>query len=201
MTHSPHTRVTSSTNHKPKFVKHLPFETASSLTDAKYLAHDMAETYRYGYRAKALLSGHPDVKVGQLIYLDHLEHGMSGYWTVLEVQHLFGSGNAAYQLQVMLGCDVLGDSDPNAESKAEVRDFDAQFAGTSLIAANSLLSDYSSNVMTSKAEGPTLLAPTSKNTPASYKADAPTEYTSDIYQDETPDFSNIKRTVTWRAIN
>lgn len=198
---NPHTNVTSSASHKPKFKKYLPFETASSLTEAKYLANDVAETYRYNYRAQALLSGHADVKVGQLVYLDNLEHGMSGYWTVLSVTHIFGSGNASYQLRVTLGCDVLGDVDPEAKNRAEVRDFDSEFSGKSLFPTNSVLSDYSTSVTTGAEEGPTLPKPTSKNVGSAYTPGPSTEYTTDLYQNDVPDFSSIKRTVTWRATN
>jgi len=198
---NPHSNVTSSANQKPKFKKFLPFETASTLTEAKHLANDVAETYRYAYRAQALLAGHADVKVGHVIYLDNLEHGMSGYWTVLSVTHLFGSGNASYQLQVTLGCDVLGDVDPEAKNRAEVRDFDAEFSGKSLFPSNSVLSDYSSNATIGVAEGPTLPKPTAKNVPSAYAPATSTEYTTDLYKDEVPDTSKINRMVTWRATN
>jgi hypothetical protein len=198
---SPHSNVTSLANQKPKFKKYLTFETASTLTEAKHLANDIAETYRYAYRAKALLAGHADVKVGHVIYLDNLDHGMSGYWTVLSVTHLFGSGNASYQLDVTLGCDVLGDTDPAAKTQAEVRDFDSEFSGKSLFPSNSILSDYSNAVATGTPEGPKLPTPTSKNVPSAYAPSAPTEYTTDLYQDDVPDFSSINRMTTWRATN
>ena len=197
---NPHSNVTASANQKPKFKKYLTFETANTLTDAKHLANDVAETYRYAYRAKALLSGHADVKVGHVIYLDNLEHGMSGYWTVLSVTHLFGSGNASYQLDVTLGCDVLGDVDPNAKDRSDVRDFDAEFSGKSLFPSNSVLSDYSNIVTTGIPEGPKLPAPTSKNVPSAYAPAPATEYTTDLYKDDVPDISNINRMTTWRAV-
>lgn len=197
---NPHSNVTASADQKPKFKKYLTFETANTLTDAKHLANDVAETYRYAYRAKALLSGHADVKVGHVIYLDNLEHGMSGYWTVLSVTHLFGSGNASYQLDVTLGCDVLGDVDPNAKDRSDVRDFDAEFSGKSLFPSSSVLSDYSNIVTTGVPEGPKLPAPTSKNVPSAYAPAPTTEYTTDLYKDDVPDISNINRMTTWRAV-
>lgn len=197
---NPHSNVTSSTDQKPKFKKYLTFETANTLTDAKHLANDISETYRYAYRAKALLSGHADVKVGHVIYLDNLEHGMSGYWTVLAVNHLFGSGNASYQLDVTLGCDVLGDVDPAAKTRSDVRDFDAEFSGKSLFPSNSVLSDYSNTVTTGVPEGPKLPTPTSRNVPSAYAPAPTTEYTTDLYKDDVPDLSNVNRMTTWRAI-
>ena len=99
----------SSSTNKATFLKHLPFESATNLSDAKYIATDRAEAHRYKYRATAVLAGNAGVKVGQLIYLDNLSQGMSGYWTVLKADHIFGSGNAAYQLEVLLGTDKLND--------------------------------------------------------------------------------------------
>ena len=199
MSTTPHSRVTASKPNNAKFVKYLPHETAASAADAKYLAQDVAEANRYVYRAKATLVGHAGVSVGNQIYLDNLAHGMSGYWTVLSVTHLFGSGNAQYQMDVVLGADVLGDVNPNAAAAADTRDFDAEFSGKSLNPTNNILTDYSLDVTAGVPEPSGTSVQTSKNTPLSYSPPAQTTYTPDLYQYDVPDISSIRRTITWRA--
>lgn len=189
----------SSSTNKATFVKHLPFESATSLSDAKYIATDRAETYRYKYRGVAVLAGDAGVKVGQLVYLDGLEQGMSGYWTVLRVDHLFGSGNAAYQLEVLLGTDKLGDVSNNVGADTEVRDFAAELAEQSLDPAESNLTDYSFGINAGAVESSVAYAPSSKVVAPAYAPSAPTSYTPNIYTDEVPNFSSVKRTTTWAA--
>jgi hypothetical protein len=189
----------SSTTNKATFLKHLPFESATTLSDAKYIATDRAETYRYKYRATAVLAGNAAVKVGQLIYLDKLSQGMSGYWTVLRVDHLFGSGNSAYQLEVLLGTDKLGDVSTTIGSNTEVRDFSSELAGQSLDSSSAMLNDYSFGVTSGSVESSAVYAPSSKVVPAAYMPAPATSYSPDIYKNDIPDFSSIKRTTTWVA--
>jgi hypothetical protein len=189
----------SSSTNKATFVRHLPFESATSLADAKYIATDRAETYRYKYRGVAVLAGDAGVKVGQLIYLDGLEQGMSGYWTVLRVDHLFGSGNASYQLEVLVGTDKLGDVSNNVGADTEVRDFAAELAEQSLDPAGSTLADYSFGVNAGAVESSVSYAPSSKVVAPAYAPAAPTAYEPNIYKDEVPNFASVKRTTTWAA--
>jgi hypothetical protein len=189
----------SSTTNKSTFLKHLPFESATTLSDAKYIASDRAETNRYKYRGVAVLAGNAAVKVGQLIYLDKLSQGMSGYWTVLRVDHIFGSGNAAYQLEVLLGTDKLGDVSTTIGTNTEVRDFAAELAEQSLDAAPSMLNDYSFGINAGNIESSADYAKSSKVAPAAYAPAAPTIYEPNIYKDDIPDFSSVKRTTSWVA--
>ena len=189
----------SSSTNKATFLKHLPFESATNLSDAKYIATDRAEAHRYKYRATAVLAGNAGVKVGQLIYLDNLSQGMSGYWTVLKADHIFGSGNAAYQLEVLLGTDKLNDVSTTIGNNTEVRDFSAELAGQSLNPGSSMLNDYSFGINAGKVESSASYAPSSKVVKKSYAPSAPTSYTPNIYKDEIPNFSSVKRTVTWVA--
>ena len=185
-------------NNKATFLKHLPFESATSLSDAKYIASDRSETHRYKYRATAVLSGNSLVKVGQLIYLDKLELGMSGYWTVLSVTHVFGTGNSKYQLEVTLGTDVVGDASEDVTSP-EIRDFAAEFSEQSLDVTPSVLEDYSFGVTEGKVESADNYAKSGRTVKPDYAAPTPTVYEKDIYKDETPDFSKIKRTTKWAS--
>jgi hypothetical protein len=189
----------SSATNKATFLKHLPFESATNLSDAKYIATDRAEAHRYKYRAVAVLAGNAGVKVGHLIYLDKLSQGMSGYWTVLRVDHIFGSGNAAYQLEVLLGTDKLGDVSKTIGSNTEVRDFAAELAEQSLDAGPSMLNDYSFGINAGKIESSAVYAPSSKVVKPAYSPVAPTTYTPNIYKDEVPNVSSVKRTITWAA--
>lgn len=189
----------SSSTNKATFLKHLPFESATTLSDAKYIATDRAEAHRYKYRATAVLAGNADVKVGHLIYLDQLEQGMSGYWTVLQVTHVFGSGNMSYQLEVLLGTDKLGDVSKNIGTNTEVRDFAAELAEQSLDSAPSMLNDYSFGINAGKVESSAKYAPSSKVVPAAYLSPAPTSYSPNIYKDEVPNMAAIKRTTSWVA--
>lgn len=187
----------SSTTNKATFLKHLPFESATSLTDAKYIASDRAEAMRYKYRAIARLTGNSGVKPGQLIYLDGLYQGMSGYWTVLRADHLFGSGNATYQIDVLLGTDKLGDVSAAIGANTEVRDFSSELANQSLDAGASTLTDYSFGVNIGDIESAAVYAQSSKVAPAANAPTASTTYDPDIYKNDIPDFSAVKRTTTW----
>ena len=189
----------SSAVNKTAFLQHLPFESATSLSDAKYIASDRAEAFRYKYTATALLVGNAAVKPGTLIYLDNVEQGMSGYWTVLRVDHVFASGNQAYQLNVVLGADKLGDVNTSIGADTEIRDFAAELGEQSLDAGESNLNDYSFGVNAGKIESYASYEKSSKVVNPNYKAAAPTSYTPNIYKNDVPDFSAVKRTVTWSA--
>ena len=193
---SPHTRKTKTSKQKFLFSKTNPFESAASLLDAKFLAQDQAENYRYAYRATALLQGNAAVKVGQSIYLDGLSHGMSGYWVVLGITHKFGSGNAKYEMEVMLGADVIGDSVTNPTKDTGVRDFDAEAVGQSLVPTDSYLSSYSIGINEGYVEQATEPSQTIANVPL---ASTVSGYTENIYENEVPDLSQVQRTTTWGA--
>lgn len=195
---SPHTNSIKGQKQKAKFIKHLPFESATTLAEAKYLAQDRAETYRYTYRAKALLTGNAAVKVGEVIYLAGLAQGMSGYWTVLSITHIFGSGNAKYQIEVNLGADVLGQSDPATSTDfLTVRDLEAELANQALTPATSALINYSLAPTEGVIEEYQPYSESIKNVLPDYKTTAPL---TDPYKDDVPNFSTVRRTISWRAI-
>jgi hypothetical protein len=102
------------------FNHHTSFEVSKSLTDAKFIANDAAETYRYKYRAKATLLGDVNVEPYDAIYLAGLNGDMNGYWTVLSVNHLFGDKKIPYALEVELGSDELGQDDPAGQGFRDV---------------------------------------------------------------------------------
>jgi hypothetical protein len=115
------------------FNHHTSFEVSKSLTDAKFIANDAAETYRYKYRAKATLLGDVNVEPYNAIYLAGLSGDMNGYWTVLSVTHLFGDKKIPYALEVELGSDQLGQDDPAGQG---FRDVEGELNGASATTAD-----------------------------------------------------------------
>jgi hypothetical protein len=123
------------------FEQHHVYEVATTLTDSKYIANDLSNSKRYAYRAKATLVGVASVRPYHPVYLNGLSNGMSGYWTVLAVKHIFGGMPMKYMMEVELGTDTLGDTDPLAGTRSEVRDVQAEISGQSLNIADTVLQD------------------------------------------------------------
>lgn len=184
---------------KGKFVRHLPFEVAKTVSEAKFIAEDLAEAARYNYRATVTLAGDADVSVGETIYLDNLDQGMSGYWTVLSVQHLFGSGNVAYQIKALVGTDTIGDADASISKSLGKRDFEAELSNQSLKSKKAKLNNYTIGVNNGKTDLGVKPTKSSKNIPGPNAKPLATKYTPNIYKNEVPDFSRVSRQVTWTA--
>lgn len=195
MTNNPHSK----TSQKAKFVKHLPFEVASTISEAKFIAEDLAEANRYNYRATALLLGNPNVSVGESIYLDNLDQNMSGYWTVLAVTHLFGGGSYTYQIEVEIGTDSLGQSNPNIGKTSGKRDFESELSNQSLKPKGSKLNNYPIGVNNGKTSLGVKNTRSTKNIPGTNARPLATTYSANIYKNEVPDFSQVARQVTWKA--
>jgi hypothetical protein len=195
MTKNPHSK----TSQKAKFVKHLPFEVAKTVSEAKFIAEDLAEANRYNYRGVALLMGDANVNVGESIYLDNLDQNMSGYWTVIAISHLFGSGNYTYQMEVLVGADSLGNADPNIGKNPGKRDFEAELSNQSLKPKGSKLNNYAIGVNNGKIDVGLKKTKSAKNIPGPAARPLATSYTPNIYKNDTPDFSQVARQVTWRA--
>lgn len=192
---SPHSK----TSKKAKFVKHLPFEVAKTISEAKFIAEDLAEANRYNYRGVALLAGDANVGVGDSIYLDNLDQNMSGYWTVIAVKHIFGGGNQTYQLEVLVGADSIGDSDPNIGKNLGKRDFEAELSKQSLKPKGAKLNNYSIGVNNGKTDLGVKKTKSFKNIPGPNTKPLATKYSPNIYKNDVPDFSQVARQVTWTA--
>jgi hypothetical protein len=195
MTNSPHSK----TSQKAKFVKHLPFEVATTISDAKFIAQDLAEANRYNYRGIALLMGNANVNVGESIYLDNLDQNMSGYWTVLAVTHLFGGGSYTYQMEVLVGTDSLGGANPSIGKNLGKRDFESELSKQSLKPKGSKLNNYPIGVNNGKTNLGVKNTKSAKNIPGSNARPLATTYSPNIYKNEVPDFSQVARQVTWKA--
>jgi len=181
------------------FQKHQVYDVATSLTESKYIANDLADAKRYQFRASAVLVGNSSVKPYEAIYLDGLPNGMSGYWTVLAVKHIFGGAPADYMMEVELGTDVLGDTSESAKKSKQTRDVVGELSGQAVQPAKAKLKDYSFAVNDSPIEpsyGRT--TPTSKVVKRT-TAVPETIVPNDPYSVKAPDFSNVKRTVKWES--
>jgi hypothetical protein len=195
MTNSPHSK----TSQKAKFVKHLPFEVAGTISEAKFIAQDLAEANRYNYRATALLMGDPNVNVGESIYLDNLDQNMSGYWTVLAITHLFGGGSYTYQMEVLVGTDSLGDANSAIGKNPGKRDFEAELSNQSLKPKGSKLNNYPIGVNNGRTDLGVKNNKSTKNIPGPNARALATKYSPNIYKNDVPDFSQVARQVTWKA--
>jgi hypothetical protein len=182
-----------------KFKQHHTREVVTSLSESKQIAADLAASKKWVHRAKVSVVGNVSVKTYQPIYLDGLPNGLSGYWTVLSVRHTFGGIPAKYLLEIEVGTDVIGETDPNAKKAAPIRDVQAEISGQATTTqpepalSNVSVSPNSSDI--SDTFGST--TPTSSNNVS--PVGVPSGVTNDIYSTKAPNFGAIGRTTTWAA--
>lgn len=179
-------------NTKATYQKFHVYEAATSISEAKFIAEDQNSANRYQHRAMATIVGHPTLRPYDPIYLDGLPGGFSGYWTVLSVTHVFG-GIAKYLTRIEVGCDILGDVNPDAAKNSDVRDVQAEISGQSLTNSESSLSQYS-------------LSPNNSSLPVESTTTAKVSVDGGLvanipgittYSDSPPNISNLKKTVSW----
>lgn len=181
-----------------QYTRHHTFEVAKSNTEAKYIANDLANAKRYAYRAKVTLLGEASVRPYDPIYLDGLPNGLSGYWTVLSVRHLFNTQDVQYKMEVEVGTDKIGDINPDAYKASPVRNVQAELAGQSLDVAESMLVNVAGSVNASSLipdYGITALTPAV--TPSATAV--PTSITADIYKYASPTPTKDITTAKWVA--
>jgi hypothetical protein len=144
-----------------------------------------------------MIVGTADLRPYDPIYLDGLPNGMSGYWTVLSLKHIFNGRVANYMLELVVGTDIIGDTSTTAYLNANTRDVQAELAGQSLTAAPSQLIDRNPAINASS------LFPNYGTTPptpqVSPNASAVPNLTGDQFLNGGPDLSAIKRTIQWTA--
>lgn len=189
--------VSKAKNAKSKFKKYYVHEVASNLTEAKLIANDISETKRYPYRAAVTLVGDTNVRPYEPIYLDGLPNGMSGYWTVLKVRHVFGGLIARHLMEVVVGTDVIGDVNPDAYKAAETRNVTAELAGQNIGGSNSVLLQYTVPINnTALVDVP--VSSVNISLPANFiQVDTSSP---DLYQNDVPDFSAVKQEIVWKAV-
>lgn len=190
----------SSSKNVALFQKHQTYEVSTSLTDSKFIANDLADTNRYQYRASAVLVGNCLVKPYEAIYLDGLPNGMSGYWTVLSVTHIFGGVPSPYMMELELGTDTLGETYAGARKDTKQRDIAGELSGQAIRASESTLKEYSFSPNNNSLLPDTGVKIATEATKARATAVPETIVPENPYSVKAPDFSNVKRTSLWEAI-
>ncbi|CAB4122168.1 hypothetical protein UFOVP27_84 [uncultured Caudovirales phage] len=179
------------------FKKHHVYEVATSAEDSKHIAQDYSNAHRYQHRATAMVAGYPEIRPYDPIYLDGLPNGLSGYWTVLSVKHIFGRRPADYFLELEIGTDYIGDVNPNAVYMSANRDIQSDLSNQSLVAAEAKLSSYTLSpngtpLITSTAVSPTAIGSTPNTAIPIIAGITP-------YTDIAPNTDSTKTTVQWVA--
>lgn len=184
---------------KAQYTRHHTFEVAKSNTEAKYIANDLANAKRYAYRAKVVVLGNASVRPYDPIYLDSLPNGLSGYWTVLSVKHMFNHIDLQYKMELEVGTDKIGDTSPDAYKATQTRNVEAELAGQSLEPAESMLLEVSGSVNASSLM-PDYgnVTPTSIVTPD--QAAVPVTISDDPYQYDSPNYGKDITSSTWVAV-
>lgn len=180
------------------FKKHHPHEVIKDLTSSKHIAQSFNEANKYQHRAKISIVGHATLRPYDPIYLDGLPNGMSGYWTVLSVEHVFGGRVANYIMNLEVGTDIIGDTDPKAKSRSDTRDVQSDFAGQSLTYSSSKLTEYNLSPNASSVNPNNGVAVKTAIQNKSQTA-VPTVAGSTAFKNAAPNISGIKKTVQWSA--
>ena len=180
------------------FTHHHVYEVANSLNDSKHIADDYNNAHRYQHKASVTVVGYPDLRPYDPIYLDGLPNGLSGYWTVLSVRHVFGGAPADYVLELEVGTDFIGDTNPDAYKKSTNRDVQADLAGQSLTPSGTTLTTYtvspnSSPLVASVGKTNTTAAGTTSNVGVPYVPGATP------FKDTPPNTEFLKNKVHWNS--
>ena len=180
------------------FKTHYPHEVIKDLTNSKQIAQAFSDTKKYQHRAKVTIVGHATLRPYDPIYLDGLPNGMSGYWTVLSVEHIFGGRVAKYLMNIEVGTDVIGETDAKAKTRADTRDVQSDFANQSLTVAPAKLSEYNLSPNASAVNPKYGVTPKTAVQNTS-KIAVPKIVGSTPFKDQTPNIDRIKKTVQWVA--
>ena len=189
---------TSASAAKAYFKKHHVYEVAENLTDSKHIADDYSNAHKYQHRASVLIVGSAAIRPYDPIYLDGLPNGLSGYWTVLSVKHVFGGTPAKYMVRVEVGTDVIGDVDPTAKFRSDTRDVQSDLANQSLTSSGASLSQYSLSVNAQSLE-PTYGVTQTTSANADSIVGVPAVEGTTPYLDSPPNLNSIKKTIQWVA--
>lgn len=100
---------TRSDTHPGQFLHYDTTTVNDSLAMAKAKAKGASERTRFTYLADAEVDGKPDTAPGSLLYLDKMNNGYDGHWTVIGVEHVFDSKHH-YHMNVQIGTDSSGRS-------------------------------------------------------------------------------------------
>lgn len=180
------------------FQTHHVYEVASSFADAQHIANDYANANKYQHRAVVAIVGHAPLRPYDPIYLDGLPNGMSGYWTVLKVKHIFGGRPADYMQELVVGTDTLGDTNLDAAKNSSYRDVQSELAGQSLENADTALTEYVLSPNSSSltpSDGTVNLTQVNVASPVS----VPAIPNMSPFADTPPDISQVTNVIKWTA--
>jgi len=180
------------------FQTHHVYEVASSFADAQHIATDYSNANRYQHKAVVSIVGHAPLRPYDPIYLDGLPNGMSGYWTVLTVKHIFGGRPADYMQELLVGTDTLGDTNPDAAKNSSYRDVQSELSGQSLNNADSVLTEYRlspNSSLLNPSDGSTKLTQVTVDSPVGI----PPVPGMSAFADTPPDISNVTNVLKWTA--
>lgn len=181
------------------FTHHHVYEVANNLNESKHIADDYTNAHRYQHRAQVRVIGYPDLRPYDPIYLDGLPNGLSGYWTVLSVKHVFGGRPADYLLELEVGTDFIGDTNPDAYKTSANRDVQADLAGQSLTPSDVVLSTYSVSPNASPIDPTTgVVSTTAVNQPSNIAI--PYVAGTTPFADTPPNTDFLKSTVQWSSV-
>jgi hypothetical protein len=189
---------TSNSASKAYFKKHHVYEVAENLADSKHIADDYSNAHKYQHRASVLIVGAAGLRPYDPIYLDGLPNGLSGYWTVLSIKHVFGGKPAKYMVRLEVGTDVIGDVDPKAKYRSNTRDVQSDLSNQSLTPSESRLNEYSLSV-NSQSISPAYGGTSTTSANASSSVTVPPVPGTTPYSYSSPNLQSVKKTVTWSA--
>ena len=180
------------------FQTHHVYEVASSFADAQHIATDYGNANKFQHRATVNIVGHAPLRPYDPIYLDGLPNGMSGYWTVLSVKHIFGGRPADYMQELVVGTDTLGDVNPNAANTSSYRDVQSELSGQSLSGSDTVLTEYSlspNSSLLNTSYGEAKLTGIAANSTVGVPAISGVS----PFSDSPPDISQITNVIKWTA--
>jgi len=180
------------------FQTHHVYEVATSFADAQHIATDYSNANKYQHKAVVSIVGHAPLRPYDPIYLDGLPNGMSGYWTVLTVKHIFGGRPADYMQELIVGTDTLGDTNPDAAKNSSYRDVQSELAGQSIDNADAALTEYSLSPNSSSLEslnGSTKLTRVTSDSTVG----VPAVSGMSPFADTPPDISQVTNVLKWTA--
>jgi hypothetical protein len=180
------------------FKKHHPHEVIKDLTSSKQIAQSFNDANKYQHRAKVTIVGHATLRPYDPIYLDGLPNGMSGYWTVLSVEHVFGGRVANYMVEIEVGTDIIGDTDSKARDRSDTRDVQSDFAGQSLTSSSSALTEYNLSPNASPVN-PSHGVATKTAIQNKSQIAIPTVAGSTKFKNSPPNIGGVKKTIQWSA--
>lgn len=180
------------------FKTHYPHEVVKDLTNSKQIAQAYSDTKRYQHRAKVTIVGHATLRPYDPIYLDGLPNGMSGYWTVLSIEHIFGGRVAKYLMNIEVGTDIVGDADSKAKERSDLRDVQSDFSGQSLTTPASKLVEYNLSPNASTVDPKYGVTPITAVQNLS-KVTIPKIPGATAFKDLSPNLGGIKKTVQWSS--